>query len=82
MTARPLFLATALAITTAAPAAPPTRAGDKPHEVPFILTFTEALGDHPGLVRLGPATGIDAVCDEYLDKRFGIKTIVLTTKDK
>ncbi len=44
--------------------------------------FSKALGDHPGLVRLSPATGIDAVCDEYLDGRFGIKTIVLITEDE
>lgn len=94
MTARSLLLATALSINAAA--VPAARAGDTPREVPFTLTFDEpvgepavtpdqqfsqALGDHPGLIRLSPATGIAAVCDEYLLKRFGIKTIVLTIKD-
>ncbi len=90
MTARPLLLATTLTITAAA--VPTASAGDTPQEVPYTLTFDEptatpdqqfsqALGDHTGLIRLSPATGIDAVCDEYLDRRFGIKTIVLTLKD-
>ena len=90
MTAHPLLLATALSITAATPAA---RADDTVLAVPLSPTttavpltpqqqFSQALGDHPGLVRLSPAAGIDAVCDEYLHKRFGIKTIVLRTEDK
>ena len=96
MTARSLFLATAVSITVATATA--RAADDVLDELPTPTTpttattavvklspqqqFIQALGDHPGLVRLSPATGINAVCDEYLDRRFEIKTIVLSTKDE